>query len=342
MGLGPGNEGFDNLDPILQQIALRIVAESGGRVSIGSGWRSIEQQSRIYDLWRKGQYDAPRVAPPGRSQHNHGRAIDFSGDLRLAQELGRKYGLIFPMGDEPWHGQLGENVGSGVDPAMGSGVQYNLNYMGMGKPASPEEVLANRMSSIMSIVGGDMFSSGAQQFAGPTTDMAQQYIQPTADAVQSTVDPLSPEIPEQGARQTSPLSPTQYQLPQIEPGMSPDQMQVNYGVGGDKEGLGQYARSLFGQFGFDESDYPALVWLWNKESGDPAAGSNRVTWDPLAQNPTSTAFGIAQFLNGTWKGTGISKTTNPMQQIMAGLTYIKARYGNPRNALNFHMRNNWY
>jgi len=314
-GMGPGSPGYDNLDPDLQFIANQIFIESGGRVWIGSGWRSNQQQADLYNRWKNGTYDVPRVAKPGSSQHNHGRAIDFSGDLKLAQQLGAKYGLVFPMDDEPWHGQLGGNAGSGHTPDDAMGIQYNLNNT-TGKPVSPEEVLANRMNAIMSSLGADEFSSGAMQMVGPTDQMAAME--------QQGVDPAS-----------------QFMMPEVT-GTNLSDAKVNFAPAGDKSQLGAYAQSLFGQFGFDPADYPALVWLWNKESGDPKAGSTQVTWDPTAQNPNSSAYGIAQFLNGTWKGTGIAKTTNPQQQIMAGLQYIKGRYGSPRNALQFHMRNNWY
>jgi len=72
------------------------------------------------------------------------------------------------------------------------------------------------------------------------------------------------------------------------------------------------------------AQWNALVALWNGESG----------WNNNAQNPTSTAYGIAQFLDTTWAGYGIAKTSDPTLQIEAGLLYIKARYGNPVKAYN--------
>lgn len=61
-----------------------------------------------------------------------------------------------------------------------------------------------------------------------------------------------------------------------------------------------------------------------------------------AQNPTSTAYGIMQFLNGTWKGVGCVKTSDPVEQIRCGDKYIKARYSSWSNALAFHKANGWY
>src|SRR5688500_13426756 len=91
------NPSIDNLNPTLRAIALRVVAESGGRVTIGSGWRSSAQQTDLYTRWKNGTYDVPVVAKPGTSNHETGHAIDFGGDLRLAQQIGRKYGLVFPV-----------------------------------------------------------------------------------------------------------------------------------------------------------------------------------------------------------------------------------------------------
>lgn len=55
-------------------------------------------------------------------------------------------------------------------------------------------------------------------------------------------------------------------------------------------------------------------------------------WRNTAQNPTSTAYGIGQFLNSTWATVGGTKTSDPSKQIYYMLKYIKQRYGNPANA----------
>lgn len=78
--------------------------------------------------------------------------------------------------------------------------------------------------------------------------------------------------------------------------------------------------------------WDALARLIQKES----------SWNPNAQNPTSTAYGLFQFLNSTWAGTGIAKTSNPALQAEAGARYIASRYKTPSAALAFHNANNWY
>jgi tape measure domain-containing protein len=84
--------------------------------------------------------------------------------------------------------------------------------------------------------------------------------------------------------------------------------------------LGQaLAQSLYGWIG---GQWTALNSLIQGESG----------WRNTAQNPTSTAYGIFQFLNSTWAGVGATKTSDPRGQIIAGLRYIKQAYGSPANA----------
>jgi hypothetical protein len=67
-------------------------------------------------------------------------------------------------------------------------------------------------------------------------------------------------------------------------------------------------------------------------------------YNNLAQNPTSSAYGIGQFLNSTWASVGGHKTSNPGLQIDYMLKYIKQRYGNPGVAYSTWLsrRPHWY
>ena len=80
------------------------------------------------------------------------------------------------------------------------------------------------------------------------------------------------------------------------------------------------------------SEFGCLENLWGKESG----------WNPKAQNRSSTAFGIPQFLDSTWAGTGIGKTSDGYRQIDAGLVYIDSRYGSPCGAWSHSKSTGWY
>jgi hypothetical protein len=109
------------------------------------------------------------------------------------------------------------------------------------------------------------------------------------------------------------------------------------GQGGGGTGTGgpikDYARRIAAErYGWGEDQWAALDELVQRES----------SWRPDADNPRSTAYGLFQFLNGTWAGTGVERTNDPYRQIDAGLIYVQNRYGSPSAALAFHDRNNWY
>ena len=92
-------------------------------------------------------------------------------------------------------------------------------------------------------------------------------------------------------------------------------------------------RGVAARYGWNQGrEWEALYALINKES----------SWNPNAQNPTSTAYGLFQFLNGTWAGTSVRKTSDPELQAIAGMEYLSGRYGSPSRAWAFHQKNNWY
>jgi hypothetical protein len=74
----------------------------------------------------------------------------------------------------------------------------------------------------------------------------------------------------------------------------------------------------------DAKQYRCLELLWYKES----------RWDPRADNPKSTAYGIPQLLK--------LKVNDPYKQIDLGLKYIKHRYGSACKALDFHKKTGHY
>lgn len=85
-----------------------------------------------------------------------------------------------------------------------------------------------------------------------------------------------------------------------------------------------YAESLMISHGWEPEDLACLIQLWTKESH----------WNYKADNPTSTAYGIAQLLGETSK--------DPARQIRQGLKYIESRYENPCTAWQFWKSHYWY
>lgn len=89
----------------------RMIAESGGKLSITSGKRSPERQQQLWEQALQ-KYGDPEIADnwvarPGTSNHERGLAAD----LRFADDAARQwahanagnYGLHFPMSWENWH-----------------------------------------------------------------------------------------------------------------------------------------------------------------------------------------------------------------------------------------------
>ena len=85
-----------------------------------------------------------------------------------------------------------------------------------------------------------------------------------------------------------------------------------------------YAKLLLDEQNLPENEYKCLVQLWTKESH----------WNYKADNPNSTAYGIAQMLKEDSK--------HPAEQISNGLRYIKHRYDTPCEAWKFWRSHYWY
>ena len=85
--------------------------------------------------------------------------------------------------------------------------------------------------------------------------------------------------------------------------------------------------------GWSSGQFTCLDSLWTRESN----------WNPTADNPTSSAYGIPQALPGSkMASAGADWRTNPATQISWGLGYIADRYGDPCGAWNHFQARNWY
>lgn len=72
------------------------------------------------------------------------------------------------------------------------------------------------------------------------------------------------------------------------------------------------------------AEWEAINFIISHESG----------WNPSAQNPTSTAFGLFQMLTET--------SGDVHTQAVNGMNYIAGRYGTPTGAMAFWNAHNWY
>lgn len=81
-----------------------------------------------------------------------------------------------------------------------------------------------------------------------------------------------------------------------------------------------------------KEQYLCLTKLIGKESA----------WIPSAKNPTSSASGIGQMLDSTYKGLGMKKSNAGVVQLVATLSYISRRHVNPCNAWKHFQDKGWY
>lgn len=111
-------DSFSGMDEQFSGALSRMFADAPENIrsslKVSSGFRSKQRQAQLWAdaLQKYGSADRARkwVAPPGRSQHNHGNAADLkflSDDARKwAHENASKYGLAFPLSNENWHIEL--------------------------------------------------------------------------------------------------------------------------------------------------------------------------------------------------------------------------------------------
>jgi hypothetical protein len=83
-----------------------------------------------------------------------------------------------------------------------------------------------------------------------------------------------------------------------------------------------------------DKQFKCLTRLIGKESA----------WNPKAKNPTSTAIGLGQLLEGTYKNIGMKHSDAEVPQLVATLAYIGRKYGSggPCAAWAHFKKHNWY
>lgn len=89
--------------------AVAAAAADGVELRITSGWRTADEQQRLYDdaLATHGSAELARrwVLPPEESAHVRGEAVDVGPPTAAAwlQRHGERFGLCQRYDNEPWH-----------------------------------------------------------------------------------------------------------------------------------------------------------------------------------------------------------------------------------------------
>lgn len=195
-------------------------------LGIVSAYRSPERQSELFSaaVAKYGSEAAARkwVAPPGRSKHNHGDAVDlgfgpkgtpeYQAAVKYAHENAQKYGLNFPMGHEPWHvepiGARGGKTmtlpaaagGPAAGPAApgGSAVPSMVGATDVGAAITPAPTTAE--PDLASV-----FTNALSQFAASQQQAPQAAAQPQMPFQQPPMAMKKPDLAKILAGTSSPL-----------------------------------------------------------------------------------------------------------------------------------------
>lgn len=98
----------DSLAERLRRASADMLAETGKTITPTSSYRTYAQQA---DLYQKLSPTGARVAPPGQSFHETGKAIDVA-NYQEAQQYLNRYGLRNDLSDDKGHFSVGETVKS--------------------------------------------------------------------------------------------------------------------------------------------------------------------------------------------------------------------------------------
>jgi hypothetical protein len=173
-------------------------------LSILSGARSTERQKQLWEAALKKYGSAAEarkwVAPPGKSQHESGNAVDFrygsAAAKKWVHENAAKYGLHFRMANEPWHIEPIPNwkgkvppippmniPGPAPIPASSAGLEaLRARYASLGAPM-PMPRPADRIPATPSIAPGTKMTDAQ------VAELYKGILPPSRPAVPLPIDP---------------------------------------------------------------------------------------------------------------------------------------------------------
>lgn len=298
-------------------------------------------QRRMWDLVRQRfpmmtLTSATRNEPT--SQHGHGLAIDFSNGFDTTPQMRAARDWIAQAYPPPVTWQLlhkpGENnIGGG----QWVGAGYGYYGGGPGGVDGHHNHVHWAAKHVLGEPGADVDPSLLERLASMAGSVVESLRTLVARAFDAVMDPVGKRVPEFGggvgkvpraAFDTMRDSVREWLL-----GKADDNDTGGVVTATGSGPVRDQVRNAMAPRGWDSgTQWDAVDWIVQKESG----------WNPAAQNPSSTAYGLFQFLDSTWATVGGTKTSDPYQQGVYGGRYIAQRYGTPVDAQAFWRRNNWY
>lgn len=150
---------YEGMDPVFRTRLMDLIAASGGRIWLTSGFRSSEEQAQLYAaaVAKYGEAEAGNwAAPPGKSKHEHGVAADIGGDWEWLAQNAAAFGLYLPMDWEPWHVELAGSRDGQENALDGSTTPPAERMRDLAGGASPIPSPRDPISVFARMLGMDM------------------------------------------------------------------------------------------------------------------------------------------------------------------------------------------
>lgn len=142
---------LDGFDDFFKYAVFQLLAACPG--SVVSGSRTTDEQAALRAAKGPWSKNNPGAAEPGTSNHEvgvgHG-AADLDGDLKCMHKLAPSLGLVFPIGNEPWHVEPSDEL-----------IAQGMEFFGLEEGAAAEDLMVpaeeedQGLAGIRSIIFGE-------------------------------------------------------------------------------------------------------------------------------------------------------------------------------------------
>lgn len=131
---------LDGFPDFFQTAVTQLLASCSGS-SIGSGSRTHDEQAALYASKGAWSPTNPGAAAPGTSNHEVGvgsGAADLSGDMDCLHANAARFGLHFPISNEPWHIEPTDEL-----------IEAGMEFFGESEDPAAEEDTGSWLERIM-------------------------------------------------------------------------------------------------------------------------------------------------------------------------------------------------
>jgi chemotaxis regulatin CheY-phosphate phosphatase CheZ len=149
--------------PALGRALSAMARSTGTPISVKSGGRTLAEQAALFQAKGAWSPSNPGAAPPSpNAPHVRGIAADIAPGVGVFGGVAGRFGLGFPMGNEPWHIQL---IGQAVAQAIANGQGFAGIASTMDVPKLKRVLFAQGLGTLGAVgqAGLDQVRAAAQE-----------------------------------------------------------------------------------------------------------------------------------------------------------------------------------